>query len=192
MAETWLVVGLGNPGREYENTRHNIGFQMVDILKEKFAPGSFKKIANLAEITSFSLKNLRIILAKPLTFMNLSGEAVRYLLDFYKIPVDHLCVIHDDLDLKFAHVKIKQSGSAGGHNGLKNIDKLAGNNYFRIRVGTGKPKERSQVTSYVLGRFQDSEREFLDSLYQKIAENFEVFFIKREQFASEVGNYGNV
>lgn len=192
MAETWLVVGLGNPGREYENTRHNIGFQMVDVLQENFAPGNFKKIANLAEITLFSLKNLKIILAKPLTFMNLSGEAVRYLLDFYKIPVDHLCVIHDDLDLKFAHVKIKQAGGAGGHNGLRSIDKLAGNNYFRIRVGTDKPQERGQVTSYVLGRFQDTERELLDSLYQKIAENFEKFFIKREQFASEVGSYGNV
>lgn len=185
--DIWLVVGLGNPGKEYENTRHNVGFKMVEFLRHHFGASNFKKIANFAEISSFKIKNNNIILAKPLTFMNLSGTAVQYLLSFYKIPLNNLCVIHDDIDLKFSHVKTKQGGSSGGHNGLKSIDKLLGANYFRIRIGVDRPKEKSMVTSYVLGNFSDEELQKLDTLYQFLSEHFQTFLEDKNKFAVEVG-----
>lgn len=174
MIECLLFVGLGNPGPEYENNRHNVGFQMIEAIAESVASGSFKKISQVAEISSCFCEKKKIIFAKPQTFMNISGRAVRFLIDFYKIPIDKVVVFHDDIDLPFGRVKIKKGGGNGGHNGLKNIDNLAGNNYWRVRIGVGRPAEKSMVVSYVLGNFTKEEFEKLKRIKKIISENLSI------------------
>ncbi|MBO4405209.1 MAG: aminoacyl-tRNA hydrolase, partial [Alphaproteobacteria bacterium] len=135
MSDCLLMVGLGNPGSEYRNNRHNVGFQMVEAIAESVASCSFRRMSSIAEVSSCFFEKKKIIFAKPQTFMNLSGRAVRFLIDFYKIPTNKVIIFHDDIDLPFGRVKIKKGGGNGGHNGLKSIDSLAGNDYWRVRVG---------------------------------------------------------
>ena len=171
MGDCVLFVGLGNPGTQYKNNRHNVGFMIIDALAEVGASSSFKKAASLAETASFSAENKKIILVKPLTYMNLSGRAVRFLLDFYKVKSDDVFVFHDDIDLEFGRIKIKKGGGNGGHNGLRNIDEQIGCEYWRIRVGIGRPQRKSEVTSYVLHDFEDNEAVTISQIARKIAEN---------------------
>ncbi len=171
MMERLLVVGLGNPGPQYENNRHNVGFRMIEAIVGSVASDSFKKIASIAEISRCFLENKKIIFAKPLTFMNISGRAIRFLIDFYKIPINKVIVFHDDIDLPFGRVKIKKGGGNGGHNGLKSIDNLAGSDYWRVRIGVGRPVEKSMVVSYVLGNFIPAELKKLDEIEKIIIEN---------------------
>jgi PTH1 family peptidyl-tRNA hydrolase len=152
-----LVVGLGNPGDKYKNTRHNIGFEVVDRLisatnAQKVSKKSFQGDLFKAKDTLF---------LKPNTFMNLSGKSVRATMQFYKIDLDSLIVIHDDLDLPLGSLKFKRGGSSGGHNGLKSIDELVGKEYLRVRVGIGRPKKKSEVVSFVLSPFREEEREII-------------------------------
>ncbi len=176
MVECLLIVGLGNPGSEYKNNRHNVGFQMIEAIAESVASDFFKKISKIAEISSCFYEKKKIIFAKPQTFMNVSGRAIRFLIDFYKIPVSKVIVFHDDIDLPFGRVKIKKGGGNGGHNGLKSIDNLAGNDYWRVRIGIGRPAEKSMIVSYVLGNFSEEESEKLNDIKKIISENLSILF----------------
>ncbi|NLY04442.1 MAG: aminoacyl-tRNA hydrolase [Campylobacter sp.] len=146
-----LVVGLGNPGKEYENTRHNIGFMLIDQLQDS----TFSDVSS-AKFRGKLYKKADLLLLKPETFMNLSGISVKAVNDFYK--PDRIIVIHDDLDLSFGTVRFKIGGSSGGHNGIKSIDSLIGNEYERVRIGIGKD---SSATAHVLGNFSNKESEYL-------------------------------
>lgn len=149
----FLIVGLGNPGKEYQNNRHNIGFRVVDSLIQTL--GAIKQSSKNFQGELY--KSSTLLLLKPSTFMNLSGESVQSVLNFYKIA-DFL-VIHDELDLPFGAVKFKFGGGNGGHNGLKSIDSLCGNAYYRIRYGIGKPAIKAQVINWVLQDFSALEEE---------------------------------
>ncbi len=161
-----LFVGLGNPGSQYENTRHNIGFKVIDKLVDDFAARDISK-------TSFQGKLNRAsnsLFLKPTTFMNLSGKSLQAVKDFYKIQLDEIIVIHDDIDLPFGAVRFKRGGGHGGHNGLKSIDAYITKEYLRVRVGIGKPEHKSQVSDYVLHNFPDEEANSLGKLIAHVAE----------------------
>ncbi len=153
MSDKFLVVGLGNPGREYEKTRHNVGFWVVDELVTRHQLGAGNK-ERKAIVFSGQIKGKPVVLAKPQTYMNLSGEAVRALLDFYKIPLERLIVIHDDLDTPLGALKVRRQGGHGGQNGVRNILLHAGSDSFaRVRFGIGRPPGRMQPKDYVLQPF---------------------------------------
>ena len=149
-----LIVGLGNPGPNYTNTRHNIGFMVIDALVAKY---NAHKISTPANAELFKFQNH--FLLKPLTYMNLSGDAIAQVKNFYKI--DDVVVIHDDLDLPFGAVRLKFGGGHGGHNGLRSTDARIGKEYMRIRMGIGKPEHKGEVASYVLSDFTTQEAEHL-------------------------------
>lgn len=174
MMERLLIVGLGNPGSQYKNNRHNVGFRMIETIADSVVSNPFKKMASIADVSQCFVENKKVIFAKPLTFMNLSGRAIRFLIDFYKIPTNKVIVFHDDIDLPFGRVKIKKGGGNGGHNGLKSIDNLVGNDYWRIRIGVGRPTEKSMVVSYVLGNFIPEELKKLKDIQKIISENLSI------------------
>ena len=167
----WLIVGLGNPGREHVDNRHNIGFMAADALVEKYGTGGDKNVFKSILRTAL-IDGQNVLIQKPLTYMNLSGEAVGACARFYKIPIENIIVIHDELDVDSNTVRIKQAGGAGGHNGLKSIDQLVGNNYWRIRLGIGHPGDKNLVSSYVLNDFVQEEWEWVQPLVKKLADNF--------------------
>ena len=165
----YLIAGLGNIGKEYEQTRHNIGFMVLDELAKKFdITFQLDKNAFYAE---FKHKSRTFVLIKPTTYMNLSGKAVRFWLQEKKIPLENLIVITDDLALPFGKIRIKAKGSAGGHNGLKNIEQsVASVNYTRLRFGVGDEFSKGKQVDYVLGEFSKDEKDYLPSLIDKSAE----------------------
>lgn len=156
----YLVVGLGNPGREYEGTRHNVGFDVIDYLAEKLnVPVSKIKFKGL--MGDCSLKGDKVIFLKPSTFMNLSGESVRDAADFYKIPDENIIIIYDEVAVEAGRIRIRPSGSDGGHNGMKSIIYQLGSDKFpRIRVGIGAP--RFGMVDHVLGRFTEDEKKLMN------------------------------
>jgi PTH1 family peptidyl-tRNA hydrolase len=161
-----LFVGLGNPGSQYENTRHNIGFRVIDKLVDDLGARDISK-------TSFHGKLYRIansLFLKPTTFMNLSGKSLQTVKHFFKIELEDIVVIHDDIDLPFGAVRFKKGGGHGGHNGLRSIDTHITKEYIRIRVGVGKPEHKSQVADYVLHDFNTEEKEILEKLIMHISE----------------------
>ena len=166
-----LIVGLGNPGKKYEKNRHNVGFLAVDYLISEF---NASKISSKFKGELF--KSGDVLFLKPSTFMNLSGESVKLVKDYYKFDNKDIIVIHDDIDLKLGALKFKRGGSSGGHNGLKSIDNNIGNDYWRIRVGVGRPEKKEEVVNYVLSDFSQEE---LDC----IKRNFEI--IKKAIFDIE-------
>ncbi len=151
-----LIVGLGNPGSHYENTRHNIGFMVIDALCER--QNAIKLSSSSFEGELFKFKNHYLL--KPQTFMNLSGNSIVKVKNFYKI--EEVVVIHDDLDLPFGTLRFKKGGGHGGHNGLKSTDANISKEYIRVRMGIGKPEHKGEVSSYVLGSFNDKELLHLD------------------------------
>ncbi len=161
----FLIVGLGNPGPKYKNNRHNIGFMVVDELINDLNPTQVNKKEFKGEL----YKSAQLLLLKPQTFMNLSGESVIAVKNFYKIDNSNIIVIHDDLDLPFGAIRFKIGGSSGGHNGLKSIDKFIGNDYIRVRIGIGRPKDKSKVVSFVLSDFSEEEKIYLKELIKKAA-----------------------
>jgi len=166
-----LIVGLGNPGATYNGTRHNIGFDIIDKIADEFDfPQYSAKFS--AEVSSKTINSTKITLLKPQTYMNLSGNAVAKALNFFKIPLENLIVLHDDLDLAFAKIKVKIGGGSGGHNGIKSIDQHLGSNYYRIRIGIGKPIAAYDVSDYVLAKFAPEERLIVEKLQQIIIANF--------------------
>jgi PTH1 family peptidyl-tRNA hydrolase len=155
-----LLVGLGNPTKKYEHTRHNIGFRVIDALVEKYQARDISKLSFEGELYRFS----NTLLLKPQTFMNLSGKSVRAVMQFYKVDLESIVVFHDDIDLALGAVRFKRGGSSGGHNGLKSIDSLIGKEYLRVRIGVGKPERKSEVASYVLSSFEGSEEERVEKI----------------------------
>ena len=176
-----LLVGLGNIGPEYANTRHNIGFMTIDKIKSDYNFPEFKE----KDKYFFSKKkfdNIDVILVKPTTYMNNSGEAVTSLSTLYKIKPEDIIVIHDDLDLETGRLKIKQGGSNGGHNGLKSIDKYIGPNYHRIRIGIDHPRNftpQIDVVNYVLGKFSPEQKEKEEKTISFISDKFNDIILKK-------------
>jgi len=172
---TALIVGLGNPGREHAGNRHNIGYRVAD----RFASLHelrFRRRQNDALVAAGSLGETRVIVAKPQTFMNLSGRAVQPLLKFYQVPLERMLVIFDDLDLPFGTLRLRERGSAGGHNGMKSIiERLASGDFPRLRVGIGRPPGRMEPAAYVLRDFEAAEEAELGALIERAASAIDAF-----------------
>ena len=164
-----LLVGLGNPGAEYAKTRHNIGFMAVDEIVRRYDFPEFKPKGK-GVLTSAVMENEKILILKPHTFMNLSGEAVLGLCSFYKLTPKDIIVFHDDMDLPVGKVKVKRGGGNGGHNGLKSIDSHIGPDYLRVRVGIGRPDGKADVVNWVLGAFNTEDSTAITEIIHKIAE----------------------
>ena len=163
----WLLVCLGNPGKEYANTRHNIGFLAADAL-EKRTGVKFNKLKYRALTGEVTLGGQRVLVVKPQTYMNLSGEAVKLAGGFYKIPPERILVLYDDVSLPLGKLRIRASGSAGGHNGIKNIIAHLGTDAFpRIKVGVGAPQQEDGLVDWVIGSFTASERKVVDAAIDK-------------------------
>lgn len=164
-----LLVGLGNPGEKYQNTKHNFGFLLVDqIVKDyKFIPKSKKSDF---ELFYAEIEGIKILLLKPMKYMNLSGGPVIEIKNFYKIDQENIIVLHDDLDIELGRIKLKIGGGSGGHNGLKDIDNKIGQNYWRIRLGIGRPEHKYyEIADYVLSNFKEEEMAIVDKVNQKIS-----------------------
>ena len=168
--KTKLVIGLGNPGKEYVGTRHNVGFSVLDSFAEatsELEPWMIKKDLK-CQLASGRMGDTKVILIKPTTFMNLSGEAVQAVLSFYKIAPENTMVIHDELDVDFGQIRLRNGGSSAGHNGLKSIIEQIGENFGRVRIGIG-PKTPIEIGSadFVLQKFSDQESAQLTNLYRE-------------------------
>ena len=170
----YLIAGLGNPGDKYKLTRHNIGFLVIDEMIQKATLQSNLSNPNFKAI---AIKTSNTILAKPQTFMNLSGESIVAIADYYNIPNENIIIIHDDLDLAFGAIKFKIGGGHGGHNGLKSIDSHIGKDYIRIRIGIGKPNNKD-VAHYVLSDFNKEELNQIEDIISHVIESIEM--IKKE------------
>ena len=173
---SWLIVGLGNPGEKYENTRHNVGFQVVDELAERqrapIQKLKFKALTNLLTISGE-----KVLVMKPVTYMNLSGEAVRPAADFYKIPPERILVISDDTALDPGRLRIRKGGSAGGHNGLKSIIQHLGTDQFpRVKIGVGeKPHPDYDMADWVLGKFAGEDLKTITQAIQRAGKAAECY-----------------
>lgn len=166
----WLIVGLGNPGSQYQHNRHNIGFMAVDeIIRRHNFSRKEKKFQALA--SEGVIGGEKVLLLQPQTFMNLSGQSVQAAAAFYKIPSDRIVVMHDELDLASGKIRTKFGGGAAGHNGLRSIDEHLGKDYWRVRLGIGHPGEKERVTGHVLGDFSGADREWLEKLLTAIADH---------------------
>lgn len=171
----FVIVGLGNPSKEYENTRHNIGFDTIDAIADKYHI-QVAELKHKAKIGKGYIGGDKVILAKPLTFMNLSGESVRAIIDYYKVDVEtELVVISDDISLLPGQLRIRKKGSAGGHNGLKNIiQHVGGDSFQRIRMGVGEKPEEYDLVDWVLGHFNKEDRKAVDEAIQKAVQAVEI------------------
>lgn len=166
-AVDWLIVGLGNPGSKYEHTRHNMGFLTVDLLAEK-AGVKLDKVKFKAVYNMVNFAGCKCMVMKPQTYMNLSGEAVREAVQFYKIPADHVLVIYDDISLPVGKLRVRPTGSAGGHNGIKNIIAHLGTQEFpRVKIGTGAPNSSDDMIDWVIGVPSQAERKILAESFEK-------------------------
>ncbi|MDB5175261.1 MAG: pth [Candidatus Saccharibacteria bacterium] len=167
-----LIVGLGNPGKEYDLTRHNVGFEAVDsfVAKNPEMDGWIAKKDLKCHISSGRFGDTRVYVIKPTTFMNLSGEAVQAVAGFYKIPLDHIVVVYDELDIDFGQIRLRVGGSSAGHNGIKSISQLLGEDYGRIRIGIG-PKKPARISAadYVLQKFSTDEQAQLPNLQKEVS-----------------------
>lgn len=172
-ADLWLVVGLGNPGPSYAKNRHNAGFMVLDVLAAR-AGGRFKSHRARADVLEGRLAGTRVVLAKPRTFMNESGGPVKGLRDFYKVPVERVVVVHDELDIPFGAVRLKQGGGDNGHNGLRSVTRsLGAKEYPRVRFGVGRPPGRMDAAAFVLKDFSATERKELDLEVDRAADAVE-------------------
>ncbi|MDR7002287.1 aminoacyl-tRNA hydrolase [Neobacillus niacini] len=173
-----LMVGLGNPGKQYEHTRHNVGFDVIDELARRFDIRlDQSKLKGLYGIGFY--KGDKVLLLKPLTYMNLSGESIRAVMDYYDIDLEDLLVIYDDLDLPVGKIRLRQKGSAGGHNGIKSTVAHLGTQQFnRIRIGIDRPQNGMSVPDYVLGRFHKEEQPQVQEVVQKSVDACEAWLEK--------------
>jgi PTH1 family peptidyl-tRNA hydrolase len=166
----WLVVGLGNPGPGYVGNRHNVGFMVVDLLAQRMG-GRFKRHKSHAEVVEGRLSGTRAVLAKPRSYMNDSGGPVTALRDFFKVPLDRLVVVHDELDLPFGRLRIKLGGGDNGHNGLRSLRRSLGSGEFhRVRFGVGRPPGQMDAASFVLRDFSGPERKEIEFLVDRAAD----------------------
>ena len=170
MDTPWLVVGLGNPGPTYAGNRHNVGFLVVDLLAERVG-GRFKAHKSRAQIVEGRLAGQRVVLAKPSTFMNLSGGPVASLRDFFKVSPERIVVVHDELDIGYGALRLKRGGGDNGHNGLRSITQSIGTKeYLRVRFGIGRPPGRQDPADFVLRDFSAAERKELDFFVDRAAD----------------------
>lgn len=167
LTKTLLIVGLGNVGKKYYGTRHNIGFAALDEVarNQEFDPWIEKKDLK-CHVTQKTVSDNRIILCKPTTFMNLSGEAVQAISHFYKVPVDQIVAVHDELDIPFGQIRTRVGGGSAGHNGIKSITQHLGENYGRIRVGI-QAETKLESSDFVLSKFSEKEKEHMDALLKE-------------------------
>jgi peptidyl-tRNA hydrolase, PTH1 family len=182
----WLVVGLGNPGREYAGNRHNVGFMVADLLASRMGARFGRHKRAHAEVAEGRLGNgcPRVVLAKPLTYMNLSGAPVSALAQFYKVPVDNVLAVHDELDLPYGQIRAKRGGGEGGHNGLRSMSKsLSSKEYARVRFGIGRPPGRQDPADYVLSDFGGAERKELAFLVDRAADVAEAVVLEGVEWA---------
>ncbi|MGE6379380.1 aminoacyl-tRNA hydrolase [Peribacillus muralis] len=173
-----IIVGLGNPGKQYEKTRHNVGFEVIDELSSKWSipldQAKHKGIYGVGMV-----KGEKVLLLKPLTYMNLSGESISAVMHFFKVEVEDVVIIYDDLDLPPGKLRLRQKGSAGGHNGIKStIAHLGTQEFNRIRIGIGRPIGRIPVSDYVLGRFTSEEWDDVGVTIEKSAASCEAWMEK--------------
>jgi PTH1 family peptidyl-tRNA hydrolase len=181
-----IVVGLGNPGQKYAATRHNLGFMAADALISRHNLAG-PQLKFKSQVFEGRLGETRILIAKPQTFMNVSGEAVQALVQFFKVPLSNLIVLHDELDLPVGKIRMKTGGSNAGHNGLVNIDSKIGNLYRRIRIGIGHPGDKNKVHDYVLGEMPSAERKEQEHVLEAIAKAFPLAVEgKDEEFVNKV------
>lgn len=172
--ERWLVIGLGNPGPEYAGNRHNAGFLVLDVLAVRMAAG-FRSHKGRADVAVGRLADRQAVLAKPRSYMNLSGGPAAALRDFYKVPLERIIVVHDDMDIPFGELRLKRGGGSGGHNGLRSLtSSLGGPDYLRVRFGIGRPPGRMDPAVYVLRDFSPAERKELDVHLERAADAVEV------------------
>ena len=166
-----MIVGLGNPGKKYEKTKHNVGFMVVDELAKEYQ-ATFQKNPFEAEVATFFIDGEKIILVKPQTYMNLSGESIIQFKKFYKISNKNIIVIYDDIDLKIGDIRLKAKGGAGTHNGMKSVvQNLNTEDFIRVRVGIGSPENKEDMINYVIGPIPKREKEILEGSIEKAAES---------------------
>jgi PTH1 family peptidyl-tRNA hydrolase len=171
--ERWLIAGLGNPGAEYAGNRHNSGFMVADVLAARMG-ARFKRDRSRAVVATGRLAGSAVTLAKPQTFMNLSGGPVAALRTFYKVPPERIVVIHDELDIPFEAIRLKQDGGDSGHNGLRSVSAALGTrDYLRVRVGIGRPPGRMDPADFVLRDFSAAERKLLPLVLERAADAVE-------------------
>ena len=184
----FLIVGLGNPGKEYENTRHNAGFMTVDALADEYGFSSFKSKFD-GEIAEGKIEGEKVYILKPHTYMNLSGNSVVKAANFYKILPQNVIVIHDDMDLPIGKIKAKLGGGAGGHNGLKSIDASITPNYNRIRMGVGHAKDKgAEVINYVLSGFGKEDKKQLDEAIEIVVKTIGILIKKGvAEYSNQLG-----
>ena len=182
----WLVVGLGNPGPEYAKHRHNVGFMVVELLAGRMGVtfSRSRKAVALAAEGRLGLGGPRLVLAKPLTYMNLAGGAVVGLANFYKVPVEQIIAVHDELDIGYGTLRLKRGGGEGGHNGLRSMSQsLASKDYVRVRFGIGRPPGRQDPADYVLSDFSTVERKELEFLVDRAADATEAVITRGLEWA---------
>jgi PTH1 family peptidyl-tRNA hydrolase len=186
--ELWLVVGLGNPGPDYAGHRHNVGFMVVDLLAGRMS-ARFKAHKSRAEIVEGRLAGRRVVLAKPMSYMNLSGGPVTALRDFFKVPTERIVVVHDELDIPFGALRLKKGGGDNGHNGLRSITKSLGTpDYLRVRVGVGRPPGRMDVAAFLLRDFSAAERKDLEFQVDRAADAAEAIVCDGLERAQNIYN----
>ena len=160
-SKPYIIIGLGNPGKKYEHTRHNVGFDTINILSQRNGI-DIKKVKHKAIIGEGRIAGQKVILAVPQTFMNLSGESVTALANWHKVPMENIIVVYDDIDLDLGKIRIRPSGSAGSHNGMKSIiSSLGKDNFTRIRVGIGKNPSYMDLANYVLSKYTKEEEKII-------------------------------
>lgn len=189
----WLIVGLGNPGPGYAANRHNVGFMVADLLAARIG-GSFRR-AQKAQATVIEGRigppgpaGRRVVLAKPTSYMNLSGGPVTALRDFYKVPTERIVAVHDELDIDYGTLRLKLGGGDNGHNGLKSMTKAMGPGYHRVRFGIGRPPGRMQVADFVLKDFSAAERKELDYFVDRAADAVEALVLEGLERAQSTYN----
>ena len=166
----YLIVGLGNPEPEYSKTRHNMGFDVINKLSNKYEI-NVNKSKWKGLVGTGIIENEKVILLKPQTFMNLSGESIREVMDFYNLENKDIIIIYDDMDIEKGEIKVRNTGGPGSHNGMKSvIENLPNNRFKRVRVGIGKPENKSDMINYVIGKVSDEEQEILDKGTEKAKE----------------------
>lgn len=167
----FIIAGLGNPGQQYQKHRHNVGFMAIDEIANQYSTTGWQNKFNsfITNVTLPNCNNNKILLVKPQTYMNNSGQAIGEILRYYKLTTKELLVIYDDLALPFAKIRVKDGGGSGGHNGIKSIDQHCGANYKRLKIGIDHPGDRNLVHNYVLNDFSKNEFQTLDNLLADIA-----------------------
>ena len=190
------LIGLGNPGKKYSRSRHNIGFSILESLSKKYNSNFLLKDKLKSFYSEFKINNSTYKLFLPNTFMNNSGDAVRAILDWYKININQIIIIVDDKDIPLGKIRFRKKGSSGGHNGLKSIiEKLKTNNFNRIRIGIGFPPlikgtNNINTISHVLGNISEEEKSILDKVYNRVIESLEQLNTKKEEFIiSELNSF---